>query len=140
MYGRLYTQYETIINEVDTFTEPQKGSIYSKGFEVIVPASGETADDIARASFVAKSGFLLGGDLNIIYPTDHIKPAFLALSISNGERQKVLAQKAQGKSVVHLHNSDLETVGIVYPTIAEQAKIGQYFTHLDRLITLHQRM
>ena len=139
LYGRLYTKYETKIYEVDTFAEPQKGSIYSKGCEVIVPASGETSEDIARASYVAKSGILLGGDLNIIYPNDTIEPTFLALSISNGEQQKNLAKKAQGKSVVHLHNSDLETVNIVYPTRTEQARIGQYFDHLDTLITLHQR-
>ena len=139
LYGRLYTKYETKIDEVDTFAEPQKGSIYSKGCEVIVPASGETSEDIARASYVAKSGILLGGDLNIIYPNDTIEPTFLALSISNGEQQKNLAKKAQGKSVVHLHNSDLETVNIVYPTRTEQARIGQYFEHLDHLITLHQR-
>ena len=139
LYGRLYTKYETKIDEVDTFAEPQKGSVYSQGCEVIVPASGETAEDIARASYVAKSGILLGGDLNIIYPNDTIEPTFLALSISNGEQQKNLAKKAQGKSVVHLHNSDLETVNIVYPTRTEQEKIGQYFEHLDNLITLHQR-
>lgn len=139
LYGRLYTKYETKIDDVDVFAEPQKGSVYSKGNEVIVPASGETAEDIARASFVAKSGVLLGGDLNIIYPNDTIEPTFLALTISNGEQQKNLAKKAQGKSVVHLHNSDLETVEILYPQRTEQAKIGQYFTDLDRLITLYQR-
>ena len=139
LYGRLYTKYETKIDEVDTFAEPKKGSVYSKGTEVVVPASGESAEDIARASFVAKSGILLGGDLNIIYPNEMIEPTFLALSISNGEQQKNLAKKAQGKSVVHLHNSDLETVNIVYPTIAEQTKIGGYFLALDNLITLHQR-
>ena len=139
LYGRLYTKYETIINEVDTFTEPKKGSIYSKGGEVIVPASGETAEDIARASCVSTSGILLGGDLNIIYPNDTLEPTFLALLISNGEQQKDLAKKAQGKSVVHLHNSDLETVKITYPQRTEQTQIGQYFSHLDHLITLHQR-
>lgn len=139
LYGRLYTKYETKIDDVDTFAEPKKGSVYSKGNEVIVPASGETAEDIARASFVAKSGILLGGDLNIIYPNESIEPTFLALSISNGEQQKNLAKKAQGKSVVHLHNCDLETVEIAYPTIAEQTRIGQYFLNLDHLITLHHR-
>ena len=139
LYGRLYTKYETTINDVDTFAEAKKGSIYSKGSEVIVPASGETAEDIARASFVSKPGILLGGDLNIIYPNSAIEPTFLALSISNGEQQKSLAKKAQGKSVVHLHNSDLETVQITYPTREEQRQIGTYFRTLDRLITLHQR-
>ena len=139
LYGRLYTKYETTISEVDTFAEPQNGAVYSKGTEVIVPASGETAEDIARASYVATSGIMLGGDLNIIYPNNTIEPTFLALSISNGDQQKNLAKKAQGKSVVHLHNSDLEMVTISYPTRAEQTKIGQYFEHLDHLITLHQR-
>ena len=139
LYGRLYTKYETKINDVDTFAIAKKSSVYSTGNEVIVPASGETAEDIVRASYVAKSGFLLGGDLNIIYPIDRIEPTFLALSISNGEQQKSLAQKAQGKSVVHIHNSDLESIKISYPKMEEQEKIGQYFTNLDRLITLHQR-
>lgn len=139
LYGRLYTKYETKINDVDTFAIAKKSSVYSTGNEVIVPASGETAEDIARASYVAKSGFLLGGDLNIIYPIDRIEPTFLALSISNGEQQKSLAQKAQGKSVVHIHNSDLESIKISYPKMEEQEKIGRYFLNLDRLITLHQR-
>ena len=139
LYGRLYTKYETKINDVDTFAIAKKRSVYSTGNEVIVPASGETAEDIARASYVAKSGFLLGGDLNIIYPIDRIEPTFLALSISNGEQQKSLAQKAQGKSVVHIHNSDLESIKIPYPKMEEQEKIGRYFLTLDRLITLHQR-
>jgi len=139
LYGRLYTKYETIIDDVDTFVEQKANSIYSTGEEVIVPASGETAEDIARASAVGKSGFILGGDLNIIYPIKQIDTVFLALSISNGEQQKSLSKKAQGKSVVHLHNSDLKEVSLLYPCNAEQQKIGTFFRNLDTLITLHQR-
>ena len=139
LYGRLYTKYETVISEVDTFVDVQPNSVYSTGHEVIVPASGETAEDISRASFVAKSGILLGGDLNIIVPDDYINPVFLALTISNGNQQKELSKRAQGKSVVHIHNSDLENVVLLYPKYEEQEKIGEYFSKLDTLITLHQR-
>ena len=139
LYGRLYTKYETVISEVDTFVDVQPNSVYSTGHEVIVPASGETAEDISRASFVAKSGILLGGDLNIIVPDDYINPVFLALTISNGNQQKKLSKRAQGKSVVHIHNSDLENVVLLYPKYEEQEKIGEYFSKLDSLITLHQR-
>jgi type I restriction enzyme S subunit len=52
LYGRLYTKYETVIFKVDTFVIDNGKSIISKGIEVIVPASGETADDIAIASAV----------------------------------------------------------------------------------------
>lgn len=139
LYGRLYTKYETVINDVDTFVETTPNSVYSTGREVIVPASGETAEDISRASFVAKSGILLGGDLNIITPAEYINPVFLALTISNGNQQKELSKKAQGKSVVHIHNSDLENVVLLYPTYKEQEQIGACFETLDHLITLHQR-
>ena len=139
LYGRLYTKYQFAIDEVDTFATPKDGSIYSQGNEVIIPASGETAEDIARASAVEKSGILLGGDLNILRPFNFINPLFLALTISNGEPQKELAKKAQGKSVVHIHNSDIQEVTVSFPTRAEQDRIVAVFRSLDNLITLHQR-
>ena len=139
LYGRLYTKYETIIENVDTFVVEKEKSVISAGNEVIVPASGETSEDISRASVVAKPGIILGGDLNIIKPKTEIDPAFLALTISNGGQQKELSKKAQGKSVVHLHNSDLKEVDLVYPQKEEQSKIGTFFKHLDDTINLHQQ-
>ena len=139
LYGRLYTKYQFAISEVDTFAIPKDGSVYSQGNEVIIPASGETAEDIARASAVEKPGVLLGGDLNILRPFSFINPLFLALAISSGEPQKELAKKAQGKSVVHIHNSDIQEVSVSFPTRAEQDQIVTMFRSLDHLITLHQR-
>ncbi|MCR4792533.1 MAG: restriction endonuclease subunit S [Lachnospiraceae bacterium] len=139
LYGRLYTKYETVISEVDTFVDEKKGSVLSKGGEVIVPASGETAEDISIASVVEKSGVLLGGDLNIITPPDDMDSAFLAISISNGKPHNDMAKMAQGKSVVHLHNSDLEKIDLPYPSYDEQRRISEFFSDLDKLITLHQR-
>ena len=139
LYGRLYTNYETTIKKVDTFVVEKENSVFSKGGEVIIPASGETAEDIARASAVENSGILLGGDLNIIEPEEYINSSFLALSISNGDVQKELSKKAQGKSVVHVRNDEIKRLVISFPNRREQDKIEGYFTRLDDLITLHQR-
>ena len=139
LYGRLYTKYETVISEVDTFADAKAGSVYSRGGEVIVPASGETAEDISIASVVEKSGVLLGGDLNIITPPADLDAPFLAISISNGKPHEDMAKMAQGKSVVHLHNTDLEKIDLTYPSHEEQIQISGYFGALDHLITLHQR-
>lgn len=139
LYGHLYTKYETVIKQVDTFVDSRPGSVYSEGGEVIVPASGETAEDIAIASVVEKPGILLGGDLNIIHPIRNLDSTFLAISISNGEPHKEMAKRAQGKSVVHLHNDDLSQIKFRYPSIEEQSKISKFFSNLDNLITLHQR-
>lgn len=139
LYGRLYTKYETSISEVDTYVEAKDGSVYSKGGEVIVPASGETAEDIARAATVDKSGVILGGDLNVVSPNEDINSAFLAISISHGNSQRELAKKAQGKSVVHIHNEEIKNLVVPFPAKAEQNKIVEYFSNFDNLITLHQR-
>ena len=139
LYGRLYTKYETCIFDVDTFVKEKAGSVYSKGGEVIVPASGETAEDISIASVVVKPGILLGGDLNIVSPTAEYDSAFLALTISSGASHEYLSSLAQGKSVVHLHNSDIQSVSAKFPTKREQEKIHLLFGKIDTLITLHQR-
>lgn len=127
LYGRLYTKYETVIENVDTFADEKSGSVYSCGGEVIVPASGETAEDIAIASVVKSSGVLLGGDLNVIYPPKFIDSAFLAISISNGKPHSDMTKMAQGKTVVHLHNTDLEKIILLYPNYEEQIAISNYF-------------
>lgn len=140
LYGRLYTNYQTVISKVNTFvTTVKANAVISKGGEVIVPASGESAEDISRASVVDKSGVILGGDLNIIYPDENkVDSIFLALTISNGSQQKELIKRVQGKSVVHLRNNDLEKVVLHYPSMEEQQAIGSYFSNLDQLITSYQ--
>ena len=104
-----------------------------------MPASGETAEDISIASVVVKPGILLGGDLNVVSPTAEYDSAFLALTISSGATHKYLSSLAQGKSVVHLHNADIQSVSAKFPTKREQEKIHLLFGKIDTLITLHQR-
>ena len=138
LYGRLYTNYETVISDVDTFALEREGSVKSQGNEVIVPGSGETAEDISVASAVRQSGVLLGGDLNVVRPNDELDQTFLALAITGASPHDQMAKRAQGKTVVHLHNEDLKEIDIAYPSIAEQEAIGDVFSGLDNLITLHQ--
>ena len=139
LYGRLYTKYQTVIDNVDTFAEMKDKSVVSVGGEVIVPSSGESSEDIARASVVDTAGIILGGDLNIIKTKKEIDPTFLALTISNGQQQRELSKRAQGKSVVHLHNSDLKEVNLIFPSIDEQKQIGELFKRIENTIALHQR-
>jgi len=139
LYGRLYTNYETQICKVDTFVKSSSCGVLSKGGEVIVPASGETAEDIAVASHVSLPGILLGGDLNVVTPKDNLDSNFLALFITFGNAHVELSKRAQGKSVVHVRNGDLSQLNIKYPTQSEQILISNLFIKNDSLITLHQR-
>ena len=139
LYGRLYIQYESRIENVDTFAVEQEGSLLSKGNEVIVPASGETAEDIAVASSVRRSGIIFGGDLNVVTPVSRLDPDYTALAITYSKAHDDLARRAQGKSVVHVHGNDIAEVEISYPSESEQKRISTVVLGLDNLITLHQR-
>lgn len=141
LYGRMYTKYETVISDIDTFVNLQEGSIISKGGEIIVPASGETAEEISRASVVKNKGIILGGDLNILsLQKDKYNPEFFALTISSGTSQKRLSKLAQGKSVVHLHNEDLSGLQIKVPSFAEQQKIADFLSNVDSIITAETKI
>ena len=139
LYGRLYTNYETQICKVATFVKSSSCGVLSKAGEVFVPASGETAEDIAVASHVSLPGILLGGDLNVVTPKDNLDSNFLALFITFGNAHVELSKRAQGKSVVHVRNGDLSQLNIKYPTQSEQILISNLFIKNDNLITLHQR-
>lgn len=137
LYGRLYVDYQTAISEVDTFVEDKNGTIKSTGKEVVVPASGESAEDIARASAILAGGIILGGDLNVIHPCDRLDPYFLALALSNGKPKLDLARKAQGKTVAHLRAADIASITVTFPKLTEQKKIAAYFSSVDKLICQH---
>lgn len=138
LYGRLYTKYQFAISSVDTYVQMKDNSVLSKGNEVIIPASGETAEDIARAAAVLSPNIILGGDLNILRPYSYMNPMFVALSISNGTAQKELSKKGQGKSVVHIHNSDIKEITISYPEKDEQDAIVNVFLEIDGLLQIQQ--
>ncbi|KRM87522.1 type-i specificity determinant subunit [Lacticaseibacillus thailandensis DSM 22698 = JCM 13996] len=139
LYGSMYTDYHTIINKVSTYVATNSKGTVSAGNEVIVPASGETAEDIARASAVITRGVLLAGDLNIITPCNNLSPIFLALIISNGRQKSELVRRAQGISIVHLGNSALKDVVVKFPSLEEQIAISSCISLLDQTIALHQR-
>lgn len=104
-----------------------------------MPSSGETAEDIAVASAIISKGILLTGGLNIIYPNDQFYTPFVALSLTYGDAHNQLASRAQGKSVVHLYNSDIASISINTPSLAEQERIGGYFRELDAAIEGNER-
>jgi type I restriction enzyme S subunit len=135
-YGELYTYYNEVISKVLSKTNLDPNSlILSEGNEVIIPASGESAFDIATASCVLKKGVALGGDLNII-KTDH-NGIFLAFYLNN-KRKKEISSLAQGISVVHLYGHQLKTLQLNLPSLPEQQKIAEFLTALDRRIELLQ--
>jgi type I restriction enzyme S subunit len=128
-YGELYTHYGTRIDEVLSATDvPVSELKLSQGGEVIVPASGEDAKDIATAAVVLQRGVALGGDLNIIRSACD---GFFLASYIAGKKRLTLAAMAQGNSVVHLYPAQLGSLILSFPTLPEQKKIAAFLGAVD---------
>ena len=140
LYGELYTKYGPITTKVYSKTNKlDKKLVYSEKNQVLIPSSGETDIDIATATCINISEkIIIGGDLNIITPKI-ADGRFISLYI-NGKGKYNLAKYAQGKSVVHLYNSDIKKLEFFLPKeISEQEKIGNFFSKLDRQIELEEQ-
>ncbi len=132
-YGELYTFYNETIDSIKSYTNISPNElVLSHANDVIIPASGETKEDIATASCVTKSGIALGGDLNII--RTKMNGIFLSYYLNNAKKRDI-AQLAQGISVVHLYPSQLQNLKINVPEPAEQQKIAVCLTSIDDLIS-----
>ncbi|MEN2680977.1 restriction endonuclease subunit S [Lacticaseibacillus paracasei] len=136
LYGRLYTNYQVVIDNItDTFVKEHSDSVKSSGGDVIIPSSGETATDIARASSITRPDIILGGDLIVLnFNTNLINSPFLALSLSSGKRKSYLSRHAQGKSVVHLQNESLASLSLKLPSPDTQARIAEIILQIDKII------
>lgn len=136
-YGELYTNYGEIISNVVSKTNlPKEQLVFSKANDVIIPSSGETALDIAKASCVMKDNIALGGDLNIIRTKNN--GIFLSYYL-NSKKKKDIAALAQGNSVVHLYNHQLKTLTLNLPSLNEQKKIATFLSAIDKKLAQLQQ-
>ena len=140
LYGELYTKYKSeIIDKVYSKTKIDSTKlIRSQTNDVIIPCSGETAEDIATARCVKKDGILLGGDLNIMR-FDKQDGAFMCYQL-NGKRKYDIARVAQGVSVVHLYTEHLKSIKVVLPELEEQQSIVNLLSLIDQRIAIQNKI
>ena len=140
LYGELYTKYKSeVIYDIISKTDiDSTKSVRSQANDVIIPSSGETAEDIATARCVLKNNILLGGDLNIIRLHKH-SGSFMSYQL-NGKRKYDIAKVAQGVSVVHLYAEHLKGVNTYNPCMEEQEKIARLLSLLDERIATQNKI
>ena len=132
-YGELYTRYgETISNVLSSTNVPVSELVLSQKNDVIIPASGETALDIASAACITVEGVALGGDINIIRCQQN--GIFLAYYLIS--KKKDIARLAQGVSIIHLYSAQLASLNLRIPSKQEQQKIANFLSAIDKKIEL----
>ncbi|WP_024858703.1 restriction endonuclease subunit S [Ruminococcus albus] len=105
----------------------------------------DTAEDEAVGKCVEIDNI---GDLSIVSglhtipcrPKLKFAPAYLGFYLNSASYHDQLIPLMQGIKVTSISKSAISDTMISAPTnLSEQGKIGQFFTQLDSLITLHQR-
>ena len=92
---------------------------------------------IAKTFLVDKSSkYTLNQRIAGITPHSNINPKFLSITMN---RNKYFLQFDDGVKQTNLSLNDMKKFEEFYPKKQEQDKIGELFTNLDNLITLHQR-
>ena len=139
LYGELYTKYKTAnAKHIRSKTKLDPTTLFhSEKNDVIIPCSGETAEDIATSVCIPYDDVLLGGDLTVI--RSELDGAFLSNQI-NSVRKFDIARVAQGKSIVHLHADELKKIIISYPSKEEQQKIACFIDKLDDRIECQNKI
>ena len=72
-------------------------------------------------------------------PKEKIEPYFLNYQYQTNKSKNKIESITTGNTIKHILSSDMQEFIVDMPDYNEQKKIGQYFSHLDHLITLHQR-
>lgn len=132
LYGELYTTYGEVTKVVINKTDSTEDLVKSQMNDVILPMSGETAEDIAKATCIKQEGVAYGGDLMVLR-SKCLDGCFLSYSLNSVNRRQI-SRIAQGKTVVHINPSRVSDISINIACLEEQQKIAAFFTALDEKI------
>ena len=133
-YGELFVNYSEVINEVESYTNVDNGC-YSEIGDILFPDSDVTATGLARCSAIMQNGVILGGGINILKVDKKFYSPYISYSI-NQEKGQIIS-RVIGTTVRHINSTALSEVQIAVPSdIKEQQQIADYFTCLDKQITL----
>jgi type I restriction enzyme S subunit len=134
LYGELYTTYTEVAYKIYRHTQKMVDSqYYSQIGDVIIPTSGETAEDIATACCIMVPGTIMAGDLNI-YRARDFDGRFISY-VLNHVVNKQISEIAQGISIIHINAKELKKIEINYPEKDEQEKIADTLDLFDEYIS-----
>ena len=109
--------------------------------DVFFTTSSETPEEVGMSSILLEkrgktylNSFCFG-----FRPSEKIDSYYLAYMLRSESTRAKIILLAQGISRYNISKNKVMEIAVSLPSLDEQKMIGQYFTQLDHLITLHQR-
>ena len=109
--------------------------------DVFFTTSSETPEEVGMSSVLLEkrgktylNSFCFG-----FRPSEKIDSYYLAYMLRSESARAKITLLAQGISRYNISKNKVMEIAVSLPSLDEQKMIGQYFSQLDNLITLHQR-
>lgn len=109
--------------------------------DVFFTTSSETPEEVGMSSILLEkrgktylNSFCFG-----FRPSEKIDSYYLAYMLRSESTRAKIILLAQGISRYNISKNKVMEIAVSLPSLDEQKMIGQYFSQLDSLITLHQR-
>ena len=109
--------------------------------DVFFTTSSETPEEVGMSSILLEkrgktylNSFCFG-----FRPSERIDSYYLAYMLRSESARAKITLLAQGISRYNISKNKVMEIAVSLPSLDEQKIIGQYFSQLDHLITLHQR-
>ena len=146
------TNDENGLNWVKIGDAPEQGNFITKTAEKIKPEGLSKTREVHPGDLILSNSMSFGkpyimgidgcihdGWLAIRKVQKHFELNFLCVLLGTEQMLSQYKSLAAGSTVNNLNKELVGNTTVSYPSRAEQKAIGQYFTNLDNLITLHQR-
>lgn len=149
-YGDVLIKFGDFIDvskdELPFITDESQTTKYNSSFlqdgDIIIADTAEDSTVGKCSEIVGSQGVKLLSGLHTIPCRSKKKyaPKFMGYYINSDAYHKQLIPLMQGIKVTSISKSALQKTDMILPkSFDEQAKIGEYFSNIDHLITLHQR-
>ncbi|WP_315167642.1 restriction endonuclease subunit S [Metaclostridioides mangenotii] len=148
-YGDILVKFDTIVDvnsdDVPFITngkpEDYKAQLLRNGDVIIADtAEDETTGKAIEVTGITDNYAVSGLHTMVARPNIEFAPTYLGYYLNSPAYHNQLLKLMQGIKVLSLSKANVAKTKVDFPKdVAEQAKIGELFTNLDNLITLHQR-
>ena len=102
--------------------------------------------DVVVVRYGATAGFIghgitgiIANNMFTINPSEELNKEFLYTYMKQDKMYNYLNLSNGSSAMPAINFGIMTSLNITYPSVAEQQKIGAYFSNLDHLITLHQQ-
>ena len=114
----------------ELFEEYKKNYQYPNKGDILISASGSIGRTV---EYTGKDEYYQDSNIVWLKHENDLDNSFLKVLYG------VIEWSCEGSTIKRLYNDNFLKTEFMLPKIEEQIKIGEYFSKLDHLITLHQR-